>query len=172
MKSGISKEFVIKQYYTAAVDESAINNVNYSDAEADWVKEDTAKWHRMLQAILANEEVLTAVCTFKTLVQYGVDCNDTVNELLEDHYGNKDTELPHILARFAHIFTQEDRDWLLEIIKEHKEFMSAHGHKKAYWDLPGYLDLGVQIDTLADCFEVEVSGWNISRLRCKCESEG
>jgi len=166
----IEKEFVIQQCYKATVDESAIDEYydKYStDPNSDWAKECKDRFHRMFQAIVSSKDGLATVLEYMTIAAHEV-CDDGVGDLIEERYEamrykNEDIEFAHILAHFADIFTQEDRDWLLSMIKEHAEVeakvnpsMSDEGYECA-----GYFDLCIQTDALEKCFHVESSGWNI-----------
>ncbi len=166
----IEKEFIIQQYYKATVDESAIDEYyeKYcTDPNSDWVKESKDRFHRMLQAIISNKDVLATVLEYVTIVAHEVR-DDGVGDLIEERYEamrykNEDIEFAHILAHFADIFTQEDRDWLLDLIKEHAEVEAKVNPSMSDEDYErvGYFDLCIQTDALENCFQVEASEWNI-----------
>ncbi len=162
--SKIEKEFVIQQYYKATVDESAID-------ESD---EYSHRWHRMFKAITADKKALHSVLEYQSLVSHGSNCGDGSEELLNDHYGKKDLEFAHVLAQFAHIFSQEDSKWLLELVKEYAEVEAklTRGMNSEDYERIGYFDLCLQTGMLQDCFEVEASRWHISELTpCNCEKQ-
>jgi len=50
--------------------------------------------------------------------------------------------------RIANCFTQEDREWLANLVKSNEK-----AHEEGY---DGY-----DLEDIAECFKVEASGWNV-----------
>jgi len=82
-------------------------------------------------------------------------------EFMEDKYG-RDYSFADLLISFAHIFTQEDKAWLLEVI-EHCKASRGTEHSVSTFEIIG---------TLEECFKVEASGWDIASVsKCQCEAK-
>lgn len=133
----LKKEFIIQQYYKVIASASSLS------------KEEHARDLRMFQAIINDKEALQAVFEYKVIKEHALslDGNRPDEEFLTDHYGEV-LGFANILANFPHIFTEEDREYLQSIIKEHKES-------------DGHYDLALQTEELEGCFEVTPSGWSI-----------
>jgi hypothetical protein len=160
-------EFFLQECYKVTIDPSAIdqymNKIKGIDPDAR--ERERAKFHRMFQALVANEEALQAAIEYKVLADNAADSGSGYG-YLKGNYGDVDWGFHIILTRFAHIFSQEDKEWWLGLVKELEEFMTVHGKEENHWNHEDYFELDAQVDPLSECFQVEFSSWNAYEHLC------
>lgn len=110
--------FVFHQAYKVTIDESEIDDpMNY---HGEIPEEMRTRFHRMFQAIIANEEALRAIFEFEAISEHIFNADEIAKGLMEERYSKEGYDFPDLLITFIHIFAQEDREWLLGLIEEYE----------------------------------------------------
>lgn len=166
-------EFFLQECYKVTIDDSAIDQ--YMDKvkgfTPDEIARERAKFHRMFQAIVANEEALQAAIEYEVLAQHAAESGTGYGHL-KGNYGDADYGFHMIVTKFAHIFSKEDKEWWLGLVKAHEDFMSAHGKEEEYYEHKDYFELDYQVHALDSCFHVEYSSWDTYEHLCARKTKG
>lgn len=140
----MKKSFVIQQYY-----EVQAKNHDLEDATLQ----------RMLQAILMDEKVLQSICEYMVRREYSI----------ATQHDDKDLTFAELLIQVSYCFTQDDREWITNLVKEYQKVEVRRQEIEKNngiltdedYERIGYFDLDLQVEELQDCFIVVPTGWMV-----------